>query len=68
MDIRPVSYTHLGDCIVDGIKYIFSPKGKLQSGWQTVDGKRVFYDYDTALPVYGWVYSVSYTHLKVAYA
>lgn len=35
--------------------HIISPKGYVLRGWQTVNGRRYFYDYDTGLPVYGWV-------------
>ncbi|MCI7805206.1 MAG: hypothetical protein MR503_09075 [Oscillospiraceae bacterium] len=49
-----VVYT--GECEIDGVKYIFSPNGRFQSGWQTIDGLRIFYDYDTAAPLYGWIH------------
>lgn len=35
--------------------HLISPKGYVLRGWQTVNGRRCFYDYDTALPVNGWV-------------
>lgn len=53
-DIQNGIYT--GECTIDGILYIFSSKGKLRSGWQNVNGLRLFYDYDTAVPVYGWIH------------
>ncbi len=35
--------------------YLISQKGYVLRGWQNVNGRRYFYDYETALPVYGWV-------------
>ncbi|MGN0612537.1 MAG: transglutaminase domain-containing protein [Porcipelethomonas sp.] len=43
------------ECEIDGVAYIFSSKGKFRSGWQNADGLRVFYDYETAQPLYGWI-------------
>ena len=40
--------------IGDGVCY-FSSKGRFKSGWVDADGFRIFYDYETAKPVYGWI-------------
>lgn len=40
---------------INGTWYIISPTGKVHIGWQTVKGLRIFYDYETAEPVYGWI-------------
>ncbi len=44
-----------GQCNIDGVDYLFSSKGRFKSGWQTVNGLRIFYDYETAMPIYGWI-------------
>lgn len=36
--------------------YIITNKGYVLRGWQTVNGKRYFYDYETGQPIYGWAY------------
>lgn len=46
---------HKGESEINGVKYIFSPSGKFQSGWQTVNGLRLFYDYETAEILYGFI-------------
>lgn len=35
--------------------YIISPKGYVLRGWHTVNGIRVYYDYETAEPLWGWI-------------
>jgi glucan-binding YG repeat protein len=45
-----------GESEIDGITYHFSPTGRFESGWQTSGGKRIFFDYETAKPVYGWIH------------
>ncbi|MBE6846144.1 MAG: CHAP domain-containing protein [Ruminococcus sp.] len=35
--------------------YIISPKGYVLRGWQTVNKRRYFYDYETGLITFGWV-------------
>ncbi len=42
-------------CIIDNEIYYFSSKGKFQSGWVTSDDIRIFYDYETTKPVYGFI-------------
>ncbi len=44
-----------GTCEIDGVTYVFSDFGKFQSGWQTVNNIRTFYNYQTSKPVYGWI-------------
>lgn len=40
---------------INGVKYIISPSGKVHLGWQTINGLRIYFDYETAEPVYGWI-------------
>ena len=40
---------------INGTWYIISPAGKVHTGWQTITGLRVYFDYETAEPVYGWI-------------
>ena len=40
---------------IDGTAYIISPSGKVHTGWQTVNGLRIYFDTETAEPVYGWI-------------
>ncbi|MGN0613867.1 MAG: CHAP domain-containing protein [Porcipelethomonas sp.] len=40
---------------IDGRYYLISPKGYVLRGWQTVNGLRVFYDYETGQQVNGWI-------------
>lgn len=47
---------YTGERIIDGITYYFSPSGIFYSGWQNVNGLRIFYDYDSAAPLYGWIH------------
>ncbi|WP_298482642.1 C39 family peptidase [uncultured Ruminococcus sp.] len=39
---------------IDGIPYLFSSDGVLKTGWQTVNGKRYYYDPATGTPQFGW--------------
>ena len=41
--------------LINGYYYYISPKGYVSCGWQTVNGLRYFYDYETGEPVFGWV-------------
>ena len=40
---------------INGVYYIISPVGHIQLGWQTINKLRIYYDYETAQPVYGWI-------------
>ncbi|MGN1481338.1 N-acetylmuramoyl-L-alanine amidase family protein, partial [Porcipelethomonas sp.] len=40
---------------INGCDYIISPAGRVQLGWQTVNGIRLYFDYETANPMYGWI-------------
>ncbi|MFR0880260.1 MAG: CHAP domain-containing protein [Oscillospiraceae bacterium] len=40
---------------INGNYYIISPVGRVNLGWQTVNGIRLFYDYNTAVPQTGWI-------------
>lgn len=42
-----------GTAEVDGIPYLFAPNGIQQTGWQTVNGLRYYYDPETGAPVFG---------------
>lgn len=46
----------------DGNVYLFAADGTLKTGWQTVEGKRYYYDTEIGQPVYGW-----YTYLDQLY-
>ena len=45
----------VGETEIDGIPYLFGYSGALKTDWQTVNGKRYYYDPMTGQPVYGWV-------------
>lgn len=45
-------YTPIG---IAGTSYIISPSGKVHTGWQSINGLRVYFDTETAEPVYGWI-------------
>lgn len=38
----------------DGNTYLFAADGALKTGWQTVGGKRYYYNTEIGTPVYGW--------------
>ena len=38
---------------IAGVPYVFEPNGIQQTGWQTVDGKRWYYEPETGEPVFG---------------
>ena len=40
---------------IDGTPYRFSPDGFLETGWQSIGGKRYYYDPELGTPQYGWV-------------
>lgn len=40
---------------IDGAPYWFYEDGALHTGWQTVDGKRYFYDPETGAITFGWI-------------
>lgn len=40
---------------IDGAPYWFYEDGALHTGWQTVDGKRYFYDPETGTITFGWI-------------
>ena len=41
--------------LINDTYYIISSQGQIARGWQNVNGLRLFYDYETAEPVYGWI-------------
>jgi len=41
--------------LIDGNYYLIASNGYVLRGWQTVNGIRCFYDYETGQPVWGWV-------------
>ncbi len=41
--------------LINGNYHYISPKGYVLRGWQTINGFRYFYDYETGLPVFGWI-------------
>ncbi len=40
---------------IDDDFYLFAKNGALRTGWQTVNKRRCYYDYETHSPVFGWV-------------
>lgn len=41
--------------LINGYYYCISPKGYVSCGWQTSNGLRYYYDYETGQPVFGWL-------------
>ena len=48
-------HTASGETEIDGIYYLFSYSGALKTDWQTVNGKRCYYDPATGEALFGWV-------------
>lgn len=48
-------HTASGETEIDGIYYLFSYSGALKTDWQTVNGKRCYYDPATGEAKFGWV-------------
>ena len=48
-------HTASGETEIDGVYYLFSYSGTLKTDWQTVDGKRCYFDPATGEAVFGWV-------------
>ena len=44
-----------GEVVIDGIPYLFGYSGAQKTDWQTVDGKRRYYDPKTGQAVIGWL-------------
>jgi len=44
-----------GETTIDGTTYLFGYSGALKTDWQTIDGKRYYFDPATGEPVYGWM-------------
>lgn len=40
---------------INGSYYLISPKGYVLRGWQTVNGLRLYFDYDTCRQIFGWL-------------
>ena len=45
----------VGETNIDGVDYLFGYSGALKTDWQTVGGKRFYYDPATGAPQFGWV-------------
>ncbi len=45
----------VGETEIDGTYYLFGYSGALKTDWQTVDGKRFYYDPATGIPQFGWI-------------
>ena len=45
----------VGEVMIEGVPYLFGYSGALKTDWQTVGGKRYYYDPETGRPVFGWV-------------
>lgn len=52
----PEDGIYKGQAEIDDVLYNFSSKGRFKYGWQSIGNLRVFYDYETASPKYGWIY------------
>lgn len=56
-----IRYYDINGDSVDGVQhignhvYLFSPDGVLATGWQTVEGKRFYYDPQNGAPQFGWI-------------
>ena len=47
--------TAIGETEIGGVYYLFSYSGTLKTDWQTVNGKRCYYDPATGQAIFGWV-------------
>ena len=45
----------VGEVTIGGVPYLFGFSGALKTDWQTVDGRRYYYEPSTGEPVFGWV-------------
>ncbi|MDE5564105.1 MAG: C39 family peptidase [Oscillospiraceae bacterium] len=45
----------VGETEIAGVSYLFGFSGALKTDWQTVNGKRYYYDPASGEPVFGWV-------------
>ncbi|MBR3630647.1 MAG: C39 family peptidase [Oscillospiraceae bacterium] len=45
----------VGEVLIEGVPYLFGYSGALKIDWQTVGGRRYYYDPATGQPVFGWV-------------
>ena len=52
-DIDGIAVT--GEVMIGDTPYLFAPDGQQCTGWQTVFGKRYFYDVLTGQPQFGWI-------------
>lgn len=49
----------------DGDSYLFASNGRLKTGWQTVNGKRYYYDIKTGQKYNGWImYATNYYYIS----
>ena len=44
-----------GEVLIEGVTYLFGYSGAQKTDWQTVDGKRRYYDPETGKAVIGWL-------------
>lgn len=51
-----------GEIFINGQPYLFAPDGTQRIGWQTVDGKRYYYDPQTSEIQFGWISSGGETY------
>lgn len=45
----------VGEVSIGGMPYLFGFSGALKTDWQTVDGRRYYYDPASGEPVFGWI-------------
>ncbi len=53
--VFPDGSNAVGETEIDGTYYLFGYSGALKTDWQTVDGKRFYYDPATGMPQFGWI-------------
>ena len=44
----------VGEVLIDGVPYLFGYSGAQKTDWQTVLGRRYYYDPESGEPVFGW--------------
>ncbi len=45
----------VGEVLIDGVPYLFGYSGAQKTDWQTVLGRRYYYDPESGEPVFGWI-------------
>lgn len=45
----------VGETEIEGVSYLFGISGVQKTDWQTIDGKRFYFDPESGEPVFGWM-------------